>query len=264
MDAGNDKKTVEPIEASIVQTQVLPQAVMATPKQLRTQMERDKQIREIINDYIKNNMVAGKDYGTITIKTKSGQEVQSKPSLLKPGSEKFCGLFKIRATFRRDEETVEMLGSTAGILAYLCELVDGQGRVVGEGRGTAKADPNGLDFDINKQVKIAQKRAQIDAVLRTGGLSDFFTQDMEDAPKDYQNQSSAPSSDSGQPYPATAKQTDLISKLAKERFESPTDFSEFAIDLVGVDDNYTVKQASQLIGDLFKLPKLESDEGGEY
>jgi len=34
--------------------------------------------------------------------------------------------------------------------------------------------------DINKAIKMAQKSAQIDAVLRTGALSDAFTQDLED------------------------------------------------------------------------------------
>lgn len=182
-----------------------PRAVMQTPKQLRSQMERDNQVRAIIAEYIKANMVEGKDYGTITI---SGHV--SKPSLFKPGAEKFCGLFKIRPTFRRDEETVEMLGNTSGILAYVCELVDGQGRVIGEGRGTAKTDPvNGKDFDINKQVKIAQKRAQIDAVLRTGALSDFFTQDMEDAPRDTEAQSSV------KPRHATMKQIELMFNKVK-------------------------------------------------
>lgn len=154
-----------------------PQAVMQSPTQLREQMASDTEIRAIISEYIKSAMVEGKDYGSITIKG-----TKSKPSLFKPGAEKFCGLFKIRPTFRRDDETVEMLGNIPGILAYVCELVDSRGIVIGEGRGTAKTDPKGGDFDINKQVKIAQKRAQVDAVLRTGGLSDFFTQDMEDAP----------------------------------------------------------------------------------
>lgn len=172
-------------EANAITTVTRPQAVVQTAEQLREQMKADMELRAVINDYIKQNMVEGKDYGSITATTKSGKEFTTKPSLFKPGSEKFCSLFKIRATFKRDDDTAEMLGNTAGIIAYICELVDQQGRVIGEGRGTAKTDPRGEDFDINKQVKIAQKRAQIDAVLRTGGLSDFFTQDMEDAPKEH-------------------------------------------------------------------------------
>ncbi len=175
---------LEPIEAQIVApTAPVPRAVMVSPATLRKQMQRDQDTRAVIEEYIKNNMVEGKDYGSIEVKKGTG--IMSKPSLFKPGGEKFCGLFKIRPTFRKDFDTVEMLGSTPGIIAYICELVDTGGNVIGEGRGTAKTDPkNSSDFEINKQIKIAQKRAQIDAVLRTGGLSDFFTQDMEDAPNE--------------------------------------------------------------------------------
>lgn len=172
---------IAPVEGEIVAPE-RNVAVMLTPKQLRTQMQRDQEMRQIINEYISANMVEGKDYGSIEVKKGSG--VMSKPSLLKPGAEKFCGLFKLRPTFRMDGETFEMMGSTPGVIAYICELIDTKGRIMGEGRGTAKADPKGGDFDINKQVKIAQKRAQTDAVLRTGGLSDFFTQDIEDMPRD--------------------------------------------------------------------------------
>lgn len=254
----NTGQSQEPIEAQIVKREIGPQAVMQTPKQLQSQMERDVKIREIINSYIKNNMVSGKDYGTINI---AGKE--SKPSLFKPGAEKFCGLFKIRATFRKDSETVDMLGNTPGILAYICELVDSQGRIVGEGRGTAKTDPiNGKDFDINKQVKIAQKRAQIDAVLRTGGLSDFFTQDMEDAPKDL-NQGSGPRQPANNSAPSTQKQLGFIKNLANERFATKEEFEAFATEKVGASSNLTLKQASDLIAELYKVEKLPEDEDHE-
>lgn len=249
---GNDKPA--PIEAEVVQKDILPSAVMQTPKQLQAQMERDQKIRAIISEYIKNNMVAGKDYGSINIGGKD-----SKPSLFKPGAEKFCGLFKIRPTFKKDIETVEMLGNKAGIIAYICELVDSRGRVIGEGRGTSSVDPGGKDFDVNKAVKIAEKRAQIDAVLRAGGLSDFFTQDMEDAPKDFNTPSGSGSIEPNGDFPATKKQIELIDKLVKERFEDPMDFVDFANNEVSASENFSLKQASKLISELFKLDKLDSD-----
>lgn len=258
MEAGSDKKTAI-IEGEVAKKSLqpmAPQSVSVTPKQLRSQMERDKQIREVINEYIKNNMVATKDYGSINIQGK-----QSKPSLFKPGAEKFCGLFKIRPTFRKDNDTVDMLGNTAGIIAYICDLVDGQGRVVGEGRGTSSVDPNGKDFEINKAVKIAEKRAQIDAVLRTGGLSDFFTQDMEDAPKGSASQDTGVkgTTDMNTDLMASPKQLDLIDKLSKGRFADLGEFEEFAKDRVGKSSGWNLKQASSLITDLFKLPSMDQD-----
>lgn len=240
---GKDRASVarlpasDPIEAEIVRQDLSPKAVMQTPKQLRIQMERDKEIRAIINDYIANNMVSGKDFGTININGK-----ESKPSLFKPGAEKFCGLFKIRPTFRKDIETVEMLGNKPGIIAYICDLVDGRGRVIGEGRGSSSVDPNGKDFDVNKAVKIAEKRAQIDAVLRAGGLSDFFTQDMEDAPKDPGNNSVDNTS-----YPATDKQRALIAKKLEEIGVSSEQQPGWLKEEYGVELPLTKAAASEII-----------------
>lgn len=235
----NDASALEPIQAEVVERSVLPSAVMQTPKQLQAQMVRDNQIRAIITEYIKVNMVDGKDYGTISIKG-----TKSKPSLFKPGAEKFCGLFKIRPTFKKDVETINMLGDKPGIIGYICELVDSRGRVIGEGRGTSSVNPDGNDFDVNKAVKIAEKRAQIDAVLRTGALSDFFTQDMEDAPRD--SGASKPAMDG----PATDKQRDLVSKKLKEIGVLPEDQKGYLIEQYGVEIPLTKEGASFVIGEL--------------
>jgi len=232
----------EPIEAELVPTTQSPRSVNTTPNQLRKQMQRDQEMRAVINEYIKNNMVEGKDYGSITIQGK-----QSKPSLFKPGAEKFCGLFKIRATFKKDIETVAMLGDKAGIIGYICELVDSRGRVIGEGRGSSSVDPSGKDFDVNKAVKIAEKRAQIDAVLRAGGLSDFFTQDMEDAPRDING------SNNTSP-PATVKQKNLISKLFLEKGAKTPNLLLASIKANGVEDPkaMTLEEAKVLIDKLIR------------
>jgi hypothetical protein len=70
-----------------------------------------------------------------------------------------------------------MLGRPAGVICYVCALYTKQGDCVGEGRGAREVTK---DQDINKAIKMAQKSAQIDAILRTGSLSDSFTQDLED------------------------------------------------------------------------------------
>jgi hypothetical protein len=59
----------------------------------------------------------------------------------------------------------------------VCILTDKTGEPVGEGRGTFQAkNPD----DTNKAAKMAKKRAKVDAVLDAYGLSDLFTQDIED------------------------------------------------------------------------------------
>ena len=54
-------------------------------------------------------------------------------------------------------------------------LLTRTGEVVSEGRGAREVLK---EKDINKAIKMAQKSAQIDAVLRTGALSEAFTQDI--------------------------------------------------------------------------------------
>jgi hypothetical protein len=240
-----------PIEADIVAPNNSPRAVMVSPAQLRKQMKRDQDMRGVINEYIKNNMVEGKDFGSITVEGKT-----TKPSLFKPGGEKFCGLFKISPTFKKDTETVEMLGNTPGIIAYICELVDTQGNVIGEGRGTAKAYVDGKDFQINKQVKIAEKRAQIDAVLRTGGLSDFFTQDMEDEPDQ--------SDDPPRKNMATDKQIKAIYETAARLtgFEQQEDLDKWLQKAVqGKPQQFSVKAAGAVLSKLFEAEKRQKADG---
>lgn len=130
--------------------------------------------RKLITQYISKHMTPGVDFGTIKF---GGKE--SKPSLFKPGSEKFLSLFKLTARFEKDTDTWEMAGSEAGVFAFKCLLMSQSDKVVGEGRGVSKLTEK-QGWTINNAVKIAEKRAQIDAVLRTGALSDFFTQDLED------------------------------------------------------------------------------------
>lgn len=67
----------------------------------------------------------------------------------------------------------------AGVICYVCALYTKGGEFVGEGRGAREVRK---DKDINKAIKMAEKSSQIDAILRTGSLSDYFTQDLEDQP----------------------------------------------------------------------------------
>lgn len=163
----------------IMAKEIVTKEVSLTPletgsKDLAGVMQEEAKKRGLITQYISQHMKSGSDYGTIKI---GGRD--SKPSLFKPGSEKFLSLFKLTARFEKDSETWEMAGSEKGVFAYKCLLYAQNGSVVGEGRGISKLSEK-AGWTINNAVKIAEKRAQIDAVLRTGALSDFFTQDLED------------------------------------------------------------------------------------
>ncbi len=168
------------------------QSVQAmTPDQMRSAMSLEAEKRKLITQYISFHMKDGVDYGSIHIsrgcrefdETKECRNKKhwSRPNLFKPGSEKFVSLFKLRPMFKKDEETLSMVGEGKSVFAFICQLQTMNGDVVGEGRGAAALGEK-QSWTINNAIKIAQKRAQIDAVLRTGALSDFFTQDLEDSP----------------------------------------------------------------------------------
>lgn len=136
-------------------------------------LDREAETRKLIKGYISQNLKKGTDFYELNIGGRT-----SKPSLSKPGSEKFMSLFHLRAEFERDNDTWEMAGRKDGLLCYVCKLYTKNGLLVGEGRGAR--DMMKDNGDANKAIKMAQKSAQIDAILRTGALSDFFTQDIED------------------------------------------------------------------------------------
>lgn len=171
--ADKNQKVAKTKEVAIVPSEI-------ESKDLKQVMANETEKRKLITQFIKKHMENGVDFGTISF----GGKV-SKPSLFKPGSEKFLSLFKLTATFRKDIETFEMSGSVPGTFCYICELKTSKGDVIGEGRGVTSIKEK--NWTINNAVKIAEKRAQIDAVLRTGALSDFFTQDMSEEDYDHED-----------------------------------------------------------------------------
>lgn len=155
--------------------------VSAPVAELQAAIDIESQKRAVIEKYIQSNLKEGVDYGVIEMESKkTGKTFTSKPTLFKSGSERIASLLKVRPVFKKDAEVWEMLGSKAGIIALVCELVDSEGKVIGEGRGACTIIEKS---DVNVCIKIAEKRAQIDAVLRTAGISDRFTQDLDDMAK---------------------------------------------------------------------------------
>src|SRR5215475_8899142 len=167
------------------------------PAALAAQLATYAEARRLLVEWLMSQLVAGIDYTLIHRKVGArGQKTDcpdkgnmtgrgcqvcgGKSTLCKPGSEKICGLLRLQPKFRRDTEAWEMLGSEAGTVCLVCELHTASGVIVAEGRGARHRDQ---DFgDVNKTLKMAQKSAQTDAVLRCAGLSEIFTQDLEDMP----------------------------------------------------------------------------------
>lgn len=134
-------------------------------------MAKIGQFQQVVQSQLKQNY----DYGVIP-----GTQ---KPTLLKPGAEKILMLLGLRSEFEIADSTRDF---EAGFFQYQVRAKLYRGEVlITEGLGAAnnrerryqRQDPYTVD---NTVLKMAKKRALVDAALLVGSLSDLFTQDLED------------------------------------------------------------------------------------
>lgn len=152
-------------------------------------LDRRKQNRAALMAWIRDALVDGSDFGRVHLagrsKCQDSRKCQnpshfSKSSLFKPGAEKICGMLGVTVRYPSlpEYEKAALTGTNLSQIIIRCEIVDGSGRVVADGVGARiVSQDNG---DINKSLKMAEKSAHIDATLRMAGLSEVFTQDIED------------------------------------------------------------------------------------
>jgi hypothetical protein len=140
-------------------------------QQIQGTLTKITQFQQLVQSQLKQNH----DYGIIP--------GTPKPTLLKPGAEKILMLMGLRSEFEIVDSTRDF---EKGFFQYQvrCKLYRGD-ILITEGLGAAntkesrylKHDPYTID---NTVLKIAKKRALIDAVLLVASLSEVFTQDLED------------------------------------------------------------------------------------
>lgn len=150
----------------------------AAPEEFRKALARRKENRKALVEWIREALVDGVDFGAVPLR-RGGF---SKPSLRKPGAEKICGMLNVVPRFPTlsQYEQLAMQGVAFEQIILRCELIGPDGQVVAEGIGARSV---AQDFgDLNKAFKMAEKSAHIDATLRMAGLSEIFTQDLEDMP----------------------------------------------------------------------------------
>lgn len=124
---------------------------------------------------VEKNLNNGQDFGVIP--------GTNKPTLLKPGAEKIQMLMGVTSEY---EVTTKIEDYERGFFAYTvrCTLSKG-GTKITEGLGSANTKEKryrnqDVFMIVNTVLKMAKKRAQIDATLTIASLSNVFTQDIED------------------------------------------------------------------------------------
>lgn len=168
--------------------------IVATPLDLPVEvfqagLDRRGQNRNALMKWLGSALVEGVDYGRIHVvsraKCQAGNRCTnpahfSKPSLFKPGAEKICGMLGVSPTFPslKEYEQKALDGVEIRQIVLRCVLVSAHGQELAEGIGARSVVQD--QGDLNKSMKMAEKSAQIDATLRLGGLSEVFTQDIED------------------------------------------------------------------------------------
>jgi len=158
-------------------------------KTFKAGLDRRKQNRSSLMAWVREALIEGSDFGKIHVvgrnKCQAGKHCQnpnhfSKPSLFKPGAEKICGMLGVTVRYPTlaDYEQIALSGTQLTQIIIRCEIVDASSRIIADGVGARLlSQDNG---DINKSLKMAEKSAHIDATLRMAGLSEIFTQDIED------------------------------------------------------------------------------------
>lgn len=197
-----------------------------------------------LQGFISNELKDGSDYGKILS--------YSKPTLLKPGAEKICQYMKLSIEYKVEHRYEEW---QKGLFHFEVRVMLRQQEgtlVVAEGIGSCNTkeeqyvshNPYSI---INTVLKMAKKRALVDAVLNVSATSGIFTQDIEDL--------STNNEIKGGEEPVTNNQLRKIHQLVKEQGMSPSTAKEMMKMMFGVDHSTKLSktQASSFIQDLLTL-----------
>ena len=179
-----------------------------------------------------------------------------KPSLLKPGAEKICMTFRLAPSYEiEDIENVQDTDHREDqVICTLTHIPTGQ--VFGQGLGSCstmeskyryrntyvngdkiRTENDCLADQYNTVLKMAKKRAMVDAVLTATAASDIFTQDVEDMNisngKEAGSESSGGKSSSGKKI--TDKQIGFLLKVAKGKDMGEAELAEYVSTNWGID-----------------------------
>lgn len=180
-------------------------------------VEEARAYEDEMNRFIETALVSGRDYGKVPYGTK--------PTLFKSGAEKIQAFLGLIA---RAEITNRIEDYSVGFFSYEAKifLVDHNGVVRAEGVGICNTregkyiKSSGYAV-MNTVLKMAKKRALVDAVLNVAALSAKFTQDMEDGTNPEPDKAAQRMPDVGVQKPDTAQQKPDAPKAEKPEEPKP-------------------------------------------
>lgn len=161
----------------------LRQAALSVPVEvMRAGLDEYAEKRNTFRAWLLSQMTEGVHYGFppgCSGSVAKEIEYKKRPSLYKAGAEFVADLLGLRAEFIPLLTDPEWINKPNANICVECKLWSRQtGELMGQGLGGRTVGTKKMDF--NASLKMAQKSSLVMAVLSCYGLSDLFTQDMED------------------------------------------------------------------------------------
>ncbi|MCX6752432.1 MAG: hypothetical protein NTZ87_02935 [Candidatus Nomurabacteria bacterium] len=199
--------------------------------------------RKFFLESILPTLVEGQDYFIAD----SGRKVLSKG-----GAERLAEIYSITALFIADKESLAFFSNASDTVAYCC-ILKRNGSIVGEGRGSASLKDH--DDSVNSTIKVAQKSAFVDGILRVTGMSflfsqDFLSEDSKEEPDLEGRDSVASFNHDDLPKLMTEKQEALLRTLVAEKIHNSASREEY---LKQINPNLSRFQCSELISSLLPM-----------
>ncbi len=158
------------------QLSLTPVLIPEEPKPARKRKKDESPVVEPIEVIVAKHLKAGRDYDRLPN--------TAKPTLFKSGAEILCGVFGYRSTTSVINRVIDFEKSFVMYEAQIT-VYDKDDKIVAEGIGSCNSKERKYlrgDFctQLNTILKMAKKRAYVDAMLTACHASKVFTQDVED------------------------------------------------------------------------------------
>lgn len=171
-------QVIEEGGANIIPFSKSEQQVLSVIPDFVITLEEARQRISLLQEFVRDMMIPGQDYGIIP--------KCDKPSLFKPGAEKLCDIFG----FSKQVDVINRIEDWSTGLFHYYEVKailtnKRTGLIEAEGVGSCNSNEKKYSthhvYSIaNTILKMAKKRAFIDAVLSATRTSGLFSQDLED------------------------------------------------------------------------------------
>lgn len=214
-------------------------------------MQKIAQFQAVVQQTLKQNH----DFGVVP-------GTGSKPTLLKPGAEKILMLLGLSSEYEIIEQVQDY---DKGFFAYTVRCVlTKNGQVITEGLGHCNSrekkymsEKQDVYMLGNTCLKMAKKRAQVDATLTVAALSEIFTQDIEDM--DIQGN---PTENTY--YPKVDDPADIVLTFGKHKGKKlgdiPTDYVEWLAEKA---NDEWLRDAAKKMLEFKNNPEIDSEDSIE-